>query len=443
MIRVDDNEQCPCYSNKLYISCCKPYIEKTEEDYRNAIDNYKYIEAYRISLALFTGYLINVKSHTIRLLAEDEAFGNWILQIDIKALKEYLDRIIWLARLKNISDNLDDRFMELSNLIEDNKWRNLFHFYALVYSNIFNKSKMHTILDKINLDSSCSKDLLQMAYSIISYEQGIGKIIQIANLIIDKTDDIFEIIQYKFSIAIHYFMANDTDSCLNITKEVLNKLENQKEVLLKQNLFVKHMMGSIYEGCFWIYENEQYAQEALNLYKHCIKAENLTETGYSMIYSNIGYLYLKLKLFDLAISYLKKSIEYNVNNFSLIFLAETFLYTENYSEANNILNMIDEHSLEEQAIDFYIVKSEYILIVGDKNEIKNIINKMKLLNINKSPYFNDIINKLIIELQEANNHGLNNFLTSIKRIRKYLILQPQIGGIGIDINKILDDMQIK
>lgn len=45
---------------------------------------------------------------------------------------------------------------------------------------------------------------------------------------------------------------------------------------------------------------------------------------------------------------------------------------------------------------------------------------------------------MINELQKKRNVE-SIFIDKIRNIRKYLILQPNISGIGIDIGKILDD----
>lgn len=65
---------------------------------------------------------------------------------------------------------------------------------------------------------------------------------------------------------------------------------------------------------------------------------------------------------------------------------------------------------------------------------------MQEIDISKIPYYNELFSKLIAEMRK-NCGGLQGFLSAIKNIRKYLILQPNIGGFGLNVEKMLDDLE--
>ena len=67
-LTIDNEERCPCCSGKTYEECCKLNINSSFDEYRNALEQYEFIKAYRIAIARLANYLMNVKAHTIPLL---------------------------------------------------------------------------------------------------------------------------------------------------------------------------------------------------------------------------------------------------------------------------------------------------------------------------------------------------------------------------------------
>lgn len=144
MVDINNEDKCPCCSGKAYEDCCKAYINSSFDEYRNALEQFEFIKAYRIAIARLSNYLIKVKAHTIPLLKEKNPIGKMLLDIDIKAIEELMDNIFNVIIRRKIDDNLEDRFLTLSNMIpEEEKWKNLFQFYAILYCDIFEKEIRH------------------------------------------------------------------------------------------------------------------------------------------------------------------------------------------------------------------------------------------------------------------------------------------------------------
>lgn len=241
---------------------------------------------------------------------------------------------------------------------------------------------------------------------------GIGKKLKVANLILKKTDSMFEKLQYKFAIAIEYYIVNDIESSTEIADEVIEKLEECRNDV--EDIFELNKMAEIYEIYAGLFDKETYYEKALDLYILCEKSGQLNTSGYSMIYRNMAYIYLKQQLYTKSIQFFEKSYEFESNNFSLIYIVENLLYLEKLEDAKVYIDMIERDNLGVDIVDYYTIKAEYTICSGDADEMKKLIKQMQEIDISKMPFYNDIFSKLIIEMQKSSG-GLRGFLSAIKK----------------------------
>lgn len=434
---INDNDKCPCCSGKRYENCCKQYINSSDKDLDTAIEQFEYIKAYNIAIAMLTKYLMNINAHTIPLLKDKNPLGKMLYTIDIKAVEELTNNIFVVLREREIKDNLDERFWAISQMMQNEEWKNLFQFYTVLYCDWFEKVQVHEYISQIEITDKTDVKLLKAVFSNLDYRYGIGKKTEVANLIIQKADTEFEKLQYKFAIALEYFIANDAESSKKYVDEIITELE--KYAVDNMGFFELNKMADIYFFAAGILNKKEYYEKALELYLKCECSREFNDNGYSMLYNSIAYVYFNQHLYEKAVECFKKSYEYEKNNFSLIHIAENCLYLNQIEKAEEYLQNVNMNNLEKDIVDYYMVKAELYICADRKEGTKQLINEMQELDICKIPYFNDIFNKLIMEMHKNTSQG-SSFLNIVKNIRKYLILQPNISGVGIDINRMLEDM---
>ena len=434
---VDDKEKCPCCSGKIFKNCCKPYIGSSHEDFEGALEKYEYIRAYNIEIARLTNYLINITAHTIPLLHDKNPFGTILFEIDLKAVEELLENIFYVLRKRKIEDNLDERLWTISKLVQCEEWENLFQLYTLLYCNLLEKANVDQYIDEITVSSNTDKKLLQVIFSNLGYKCGIGKKLEVANLIIQQSDSKFEQMQYRFAIAIEYYIVNDLDSSKKYADKVLEELSNYNvDIFSVYELNKTAEMYEFYAGLFGV---EEYYVKAVELYMKCEETGELNNIGLSSLYNSMAYIFFKQQIFEKSIEYFNKSYEFEVNNFSLIHLAENYLYMDMPEKAEEYLKNVDISNLGKDIIDYYMVKAELAILINKGDGTQQLINEMRNLDLRRIPFYNDIFNMLISEIQKNRSLG-RTFLEKMKGLHKYLILQPNFYGIGININKILDDI---
>lgn len=434
---IDDQEKCPCCSGKMFKNCCKPYIDSSHEDYKDALEKYEYIKAYNIEIARLTNYLIKIIAHTIPLLHDRNPLGKVVFEIDLKAVEELLENIFYVLKKRKIEDNLDQRFWAISKLVQCEKWQNLFQLYTLLYCYLLEKTNIDQYIDDIVVSNNTDKKLLQVIFSNLGYKCGIGKKLEIADLIIQQSNSKFEQMQYRFSIAIEYYIVNDLDSSKKYADKVLEELNNYNINIY--NTYELNKAAEMYDFYAGMFNEEGYYVKAIELYTKCIEIGELNNVGLSSLYNNMAYVFLKQQSFDKSIEYFNKSYGFEENNFSLIHLAENYLYMDLPQKAEEYLKNVDFTNLGKDIIDYYMVMAELVILINKGEGTQQLINEMKNLDLRRIPLYNDIFNILIGEIQKNRSFG-RIFLEKMKGIRKYLILQPNFYGIGINIDKILEDL---
>lgn len=438
-MNISDSMMCPCCSGKLYVECCKQYIASTHDDFNKAMEKYEYIKAYSIAIANLADYLTKVKAHTVPLLSTKPVLGNRLLEIDIKAVEELTNKIFYVLSKRKISDNLEERFWTISNMVQDREWKELFQSYTLLYCDWFNKeNQLHKYVVEIEVEEVTTIRLLQIIFSVLNYKYGIGKKLELANLIIQKTDNVFEQWHYRFSIALEYLVANDTESSKKYADAVIKELENYKIDL--NNLYEICKSAEMYEIYGGEFDRPEYMKKALVLYFECLEKVQLNNAGQAMICKNIAYVYLRQGLYEEAINYFNKSCSYERNNFSLIYLAENYLLLGNTEKAESYFDEIDKNTLYNDVLDYYIVKAELFILTDRDEDVEDLIKEMKELDICKIPLYCNVFNNLISELQKGTEKK-KGVWSWIRSIRKYLILQPNVYGMGIDFNKVIEDYE--
>ena len=321
--------------------------------------------------------------------------------------------------------------------MEEEEWKNLFQFYTILYCDWIEKVRVHEYISQIEVTNKTNINLLKILFSSLDYRYGIGKKIEVANLIIQRASTKFESLQYKFAIALEYFIANDIDSSKKYADEVIIELD--RCIVDDMNIYEVNKMADIYFFVAGILSRKEYYEKALELYLKCKDSKEYNEYGYAMLHNSIAYVYFNQHLYEKAVESYEKAYKYEKNNFSLIHMAENYLYLNQIDKAEECMQSIDVDSIEKDIVDYYMVKAELYICADKKEGVKQLIKEMQELNICKIPYFNDIFGKLIMAMQKNIDSG-NLFLNVVKNIRKYLILQPNIYGIGININQMLEDM---
>ena len=205
------------------------------------------------------------------------------------------------------------------------------------------------------------------------------------------------------------------------------------------------ILGNIYNNAGKILNDMGYTEKAVNFYTKILEDKNVTQKGISDTYSCLGDAYFNLKNKEKALECYEKSVEINGNSLSKIFIAHLYTVNQEFERASEILDSIDFNKLNDNGkIDFMFNYAELLLHTKKRDGIEEILVKLKEFNVS-SKYFNDKKNELIINLQQVLHLPKNDDKDSgvkklLRKINDYFILEPNIAGMGININQIIKDI---
>ena len=103
------------------------------------------------------------------------------------------------------------------------------------------------------------------------------------------------------------------------------------------------------------------------------------------------------------------------------------------------LNSVEFKDLGVDSIDFLIILGNAAIRLNDTSSIELLKEYLKDMRVNV-PYFKFCLKELELELEKKSGK-IMRLLNKLSPLKDYLILQPQINGMGINLGKLLDDMK--
>jgi len=444
---LEKNAQCLCGSGKRYKNCCWDILSNITngKDFQTEIDNKNFDKAFKLSLADLTNYMIYVKRDTEPMLLNNLIIGEYTLEIDLKALAEIINKTLFVIKTGNLDVNFISMLHNLSKVFDNQKWHQLLTYYKAVwyylYKNDIKKGAM--VLSEISYKDINDVEFLQLYLDVKNEELSFSDKIEIKDILIEKADNLTNKIKYTAAKGVEYFLIAD----LKKTKELFNEaiLLAEKNMNHFKETYDYFILGNIYNNAGKILNDMGYTEKAVNFYTKILEDKNVTQKGISDTYSCLGDAYFNLKNKEKALECYEKSVEINGNSLSKIFIAHLYTVNQEFERASEILDSIDFNKLNDNGkIDFMFNYAELLLHTKKRDGIEEILVKLKEFNVS-SKYFNDKKNELIINLQQVLHLPKNDDKDSgvkklLRKINDYFILEPNIAGMGININQIIKDI---
>jgi uncharacterized protein YchJ len=436
---------CLCGSGKKYMQCCLPYADLTMDNYYSEINKSNYKAAYNVVNSQLTKYLINIKRHTIPLLNQNRDLGCQLLQIDIEAISEYIDTILSLIDKKGVSVNFKSKVNFIASIIKEQPWIERMNSFIVIYYFIIkgDNKKTHEEIVKIDLNEVGDIELIKLILDAKSEELGIGQKISLIDKILASEKDSVVKAKYQFEKAIIFTLNNDKTTGMRIASEVIQQVENFT-LEKTYHLYVSAQMFSFYAQLF---DEKSYYIKSIELYMKLMDDDSLTEIAKAKNMTAIGYAYYLSDNYENATKYLIDSKKYGYTHLADIYLAFVNIALEEYETAKTILSNIIYGELKEDAFDYLVAYSLYILKSKDKSQIEDIVSYLRKINFENTRYFDMMKMDLIIELQEFSfSDSIDNENVRLKwldKLNKAITLQPNFFGLGVNINNIIDELNRK
>lgn len=436
-----DDEKCLCGSGRLYSMCCKPFSGQGIEIYKKEIDSKNYIKAYYIAVAMLSDYLEDVRKHTNRILKDNPVIGRFVLHKDVNALSELADRIFYCIPKGN-TDNWGERFESIKELVDAEDWKNECEYYQLLYYDLNNdkgkfSEQIEAIVKNIKVDVHTDQRMLELLRSVILPTGQLMNLLKLDDILIEKTDSSLMKLKYKFDKAIQLELVSDNTSAKKIADEVIGELE-KGDLYTEDEMYSQDVTAMIYEMYYNFDPDIKWLEKALHVRKK-MDIKKFTEAGKVKYYSDIAYTYWKMGNYEVAEQDFCTSLEYAKTAFAQIYLLDCLVEQKKIKNLKEYLESVEFEDMGVDSIDFLIIVGNAAIQLNDNDSIELIKRYLKGINI-EVPYYKFGLKELELELEKKSGK-IMRLLNKLSPLKKYLILQPQLNGVGINVEKILEDLK--
>ncbi|PAF30895.1 SEC-C metal-binding domain-containing protein, partial [Paenibacillus sp. 7516] len=304
------NMQCLCGSGKKFKSCCNEYMSLSSFDKISIeIENKNYQQALLFCRAEITRYMCYVKRHTEFLLVIDPLRGKIVLDIDIKALSELLNKLMYIISMGDTQVSFISNLDRLGELFYNQHWHNRLRYYKVAWEYIFNNNgdDAKKLLVNLSYEEIRDLDFLQMYLDLMSDELSFSTRLEIVDKLINMETKVAGKLQYYGAKAIQFLLINDLERAKELVSQAISIAEeNFTDISEPYDYF---QFGNIYHLGGKLLDNEGLHKKSILLFELMLETDELSLSGRAELYSHIGDVYLFLNEVDIALSYYNKSLE--------------------------------------------------------------------------------------------------------------------------------------
>jgi tetratricopeptide (TPR) repeat protein len=445
--------QCLCGSGLKFKRCCFDIYQKERDVGASSelFNNKKYKEALIQCRADITRYTIWHRSHTEPPLKDGYEPIYEILDIDIKALSEMVRILFKCHERLNLLKEFPAVLDRLRENIKVERWRHhIVYFQTLcaLSPNWNVKTGRHELKKIGSIEEVNDVEILQLFCELELEEFNFTEKLKLIDKILNLSEKWIDVLQYQSLKATQFLLINDIEEAKSLligaVKEARKNIDNS--ITAYEALRTGETMLLLSP----LINDEDLALEAVSLLKKSLEFEYWTSAGEALIYREIGDARKRLDEWEQAKENYAKSLELSPHNVSQVFLAECYLYTEQLSEAKALLDeVLPEKLTYPNYCDYVFVHAVLSIASGDTEELNNSEKLLHTLEF-KEPLFRERQQSLLISVLKckancSNENIIKRAFAVLKGVmrsaNRYLIFQPNFMGIGINLNKVVEDSE--
>lgn len=439
------NDPCLCGSGKKHRDCCWGRLPGfgIGKAYSNAVKDQHWERALLACRADITQYTVWHRTNTKPMLSRGIP---GLLRIDINALAAYVDRLLWLYVH---TDRLQDWLAVTERLrgnIEHIRWfRKIAYFRALSYLGPnSDRAKARQELDKIKITTDEDDvELLQIYIDLESQNQPFSIRLAYLDRILAVSDDLSDQLQYRGAKAVQYFLVGDLATAEQVLADAVNLARNADNL----EDFERDKLGKILQLLGSINDNHELLEEAIDHFTNLLLRDKWTDEGRASLLREIGDCHKFANAWDSAEKAYRDALSAYENVLDRIHLAETLLYQKEIEAAVVEIDKLDRASLQGSEFEDFVFAFAAIAIWSENQDRLQDARKLLEGLRTSEPYFTERRLKLLLSVTNTLAEGRASLESKAQStpergvtstISDFIMLQPNIMGIGININAMIN-----
>jgi len=397
-------------------------------------------------------YIIWHRTNTEPLLRSGHPVGQQMLEIDLPALSDAVDEVVrihWLAGSTGLLMGVLDR---LRLAIQDPRWsRKMTYFQALTESvpNDNDDAAKREFNKLLPIDETETDiEILELCLSLYISTMSFSAVISLCDHILRLSDRLSVVLQYTALKASHYILIEDVQQAGKLFDQVVARARRaHEENDLDPYAGWLFALALSYLGL--LKREVALFDEAIGILREQLEAEGWTPTGAARLHNQIADCHRYAERWAEAEAAYREARAQVRTSAGTVFLAEAILRQGRAQEAERELASLDPKGLDvNEYEDFAFTSAAVAVESGDRELMRKAAQRLEGFQAS-APYFERRRLTLLLRVNQAITHGRSPKIvrsirrlvsTNARRLSRYAILEPNIVGLGLNVNRALDDL---
>jgi tetratricopeptide (TPR) repeat protein len=431
------NDECVCGSGIKFKKCCMgKYSSKGSEDFFTFSKKGDYEQALISIRQHLTWYVLSHKAHTVPFLESGSDEAKRMLSIDIEALSHYLGNLLFCYMRTGIQEEFIYALDVAENYVSDPRWDAKIAYHRGLWLKHIKGDSQAAFDQLLPIDVSECNDPEYLGLYIELYPKkfSFDEIIDLVNRILKNTKDCSVRLHYSVLKAIQYLLIEQRADYLKILDAAIDNFK--EEAKDKVSLFGRDTLCYALQLSGENGSRPEITREAVSEIKSIV-ADGHNDGHLQRL---LGDCYIDLNNYELAKQAYVESLSLEESELTKIFIAECALHQGEIVSARSQLQAINLSDLNDNGrFDLAIAWAKLAIKSLAEEDRQHALTGLDSVS-DKSPYFRGYRDKLKIDiLQITPKVDLGLIKRTILTINKYVMLQPNFCGLGININQIVED----
>jgi tetratricopeptide (TPR) repeat protein len=384
------------------------------------------------------------RAHTIPFLSSGKPEAEEILRIDVLAMADLVDLLHQCYLRNNISANFPEALSFLENSISDLRWKEVMNYQrALWYlADKNDRNNAYREISKIDIESCDYPEALTLYLDVVPEEISFTDKQIIIDRIIQNTTKESYILQYTTLKGVTFCLIGEVDKGCEIIESAIN---NYKEIDESSHSgYGDFLLAQALETLGEFRNDKEIINEAIERYKKEIDEKVYSSAGIAMLLKSVGDCYLFISNYSTAINYYETSLVNEEKDLTRVFLSRALVNNGAIAEGSEILSTIEIGKFNDANRYDYAISWAILAFVSlEKNDIETAKSHLKEAKSSDQLFIRQR-DKYLIELLELNpKEEKGKFLKALSKLNRYVTLNPNFCGLGLNLNNIIEDIETK
>jgi tetratricopeptide (TPR) repeat protein len=442
------NEACPCGSGQKFKKCCMStyrsgHSNKARQKYKEGL----YTEALRECRSHLCWYILCHRAHTIPFLQSKtkEAFD--LLKVDIEALGAIVDFLHHCYARVGIIEEFPATLDRLRSVVDDPRWSDKIAYHRTLWWLVHKGDQEHArkSISGVDIANCNDADVLGVYLQVTAESMSVAEKLSFIDRIWIATENEGERLHYSVQKGVAHCLICEIANGCDIIEGAIRRYVDADPG--KKSLYGEHQLAHAYYVLGAFKHDDQIINKAVEQIGKLLRdAEQRPQTqeGLAGLHLALGECYTFLGDQNDAIRSYRRSAALKSQPLTTIYLAKSYALVGLLEKSEQLLDSVDVATLSAaNCYDHAIART--VAAASSRNEEKIKRAKAELRNTTPTdPLFIQERDQWIIRLLETPPESdASSVRKWISRLNRYITLNPNVFGFGLNINKMIEDAENK